>query len=370
MQNMKRQEKLKVYVGMSGGVDSSVSATLLKKQGYDVTGVFIKVWQPPFFEGCTSKEDRLDAMRVCAKIGIPFITLDLEKEYKKDVVDYMIEEYRNGRVPNPDVMCNKYVKFGAFYEFAMKNGADLIATGHYADKRELKTKNGKTKYELLIPKDTEKDQTYFLWTIGQEQLSKTIFPIGKFKKEEVRKMAKKYDLATASKKDSQGLCFIGKIEMKDFLSNFITSKIGDLTDINGNVIGSHDGAIFYTLGQRHGFNVNNLSNNQKPLYVVSKNIVTNTVVVADQFVENGNYVAKHVNLKDFNMISGEDIKKISCHCKYRYRQKLTKCGLTVSDGEVEVSFEKPQIRLSSGQSVVFYKDGVCIGGGIVDSTSS
>ena len=233
---MLKKKTKKVFIGMSGGVDSSVSAALLKEHGYDVTGVFIKVWQPEFFE-CTWRADRLDAMRVCAKLDIPFLTLNLEKEYKKEVVDYMIDEYKAGRTPNPDVMCNKYIKFGGFFDFAMKHSADFIATGHYA--RVKKFPRGETSgfnpspevsprgtYQLLAGRDKNKDQSYFLWTLTQKQLQKTLFPIGDIDKPEVRKLAEKYGLATAVKKDSQGLCFIGKIDMKDFLKNYMKEKKG------------------------------------------------------------------------------------------------------------------------------------------------
>ena len=242
---MEKGRNRKVYIGMSGGVDSSVSAALLKKAGYDVTGVFIKVWQPDWIN-CTWKEDRMDAMRVAALLDIPFITLDLEKEYKEEVVDYMISEYRAGRTPNPDVMCNRYVKFGGFYDWAMKQGADYVATGHYAQ-----VIDGK----LIAGNDKNKDQTYFLWTLNKEQLSKTIFPVGNIEKPEVRKLAKKFNLPNAEKKDSQGLCFIGKIDIKEFLSHYIDSKRGNVLNIEGEVIGEHDGSFFFTIGERHGFNI-------------------------------------------------------------------------------------------------------------------
>ncbi|MDO8591094.1 MAG: tRNA 2-thiouridine(34) synthase MnmA, partial [bacterium] len=232
----------KVYVGLSGGVDSSVSAALLKKQGFDVTGVFIKVWQPDFIE-CTWKEDRLDAMRVCAKLDIPFIELNLEKEYKKEVADYMIAEYKAGKTPNPDVMCNKQIKFGAFYNFARNQGADYIATGHYARIVKRKTYNAKRKnekikssshplhatcYTLHVASDANKDQSYFLWNIKQEQLPHILFPVGGMLKPEVRRLAKRFGLITADKKDSQGLCFLGKIDMKEFLKNYIKLKPGNV----------------------------------------------------------------------------------------------------------------------------------------------
>jgi tRNA-specific 2-thiouridylase len=214
--------KKRVFVGMSGGVDSSVSSALLKKAGFDVTGVFIKTWSPDFME-CTWKDERLDAMRVCAKLDIPFITLDLEKEYKEKVADYMIEEYKKGRTPNPDVMCNKEIKFGAFFNWAMSRGADYVATGHYA--RTLKKKSGEVM--LSAGNDDNKDQSYFLWNIKKEHLDKTLFPVGHLEKSEVRKLAKKFNLPTATKKDSQGVCFLGKVDMKDFLEHYIRPKRGE-----------------------------------------------------------------------------------------------------------------------------------------------
>jgi tRNA-specific 2-thiouridylase len=213
----------KVYVGMSGGVDSSLSAALLLEQGYDVTGVFIKVWQPDFVE-CTWKEDRLDAMRVAAHLGIPFVTLDLEQEYKQGVIDYMIEEYRIGRTPNPDVMCNREVKFGAFWKWAQAQGADYIATGHYAQTDGIR---------LLASQDVNKDQTYFLWTLTQKDLSHVLFPIGHMVKDDVRREAEKRNLTTSFKKDSQGLCFVGTIDIKTLLKEYIKEKPGDVCDIEG-----------------------------------------------------------------------------------------------------------------------------------------
>ncbi|MFC1802234.1 tRNA 2-thiouridine(34) synthase MnmA, partial [Patescibacteria group bacterium] len=242
-----KNKSKKVFVGMSGGVDSSVSAVLLKKQGYNVVGCFIKTWHPDFLP-CTWKEDRLDAMRVCAFLEIPFIDIDLEKEYKEEVFQYMVSEYREGRTPNPDVMCNKKIKFGGFFKKAMSLGADFVATGHYA--RNV-LRGGKQ--NLMKGVDNNKDQTYFLWTLTQEKLEKIIFPIGHLEKKEVRKLAKKFNLPTAEKKESQGLCFVGKIEMKDFLKRFLEEKKGDVLNEKGEVVGWHEGAQYYTIGQRHGF---------------------------------------------------------------------------------------------------------------------
>ena len=278
-------QRKKVFVGLSGGVDSSVSALLLKKEGYEVTGVFIRVWQPSFakatdgkpdfFSNCQAADDRLDAMRVCAKLGIPFIELDLEKEYKKEVVDYMIREYKAGKTPNPDVMCNRFIKFGGFYSWAMKDGADFVATGHYAridhDTNTLMTAN-----------DTNKDQSYFLWQIKKEQLPHILFPVGGMKKPDVRKLAKKHGLITADKKDSQGLCLVGKIDMKDFLRHYITEKPGKVLNEKGNVLGTHTGAFLYTIGERVGNLGASQGDHQKPYYVTAKNNAKNKTKADEQ----------------------------------------------------------------------------------------
>lgn len=344
----------KVYMGMSGGVDSSVSAALLKKAGYDVVGVFIKVWQPDWIT-CTWKEDRLDAMRVAAKLDIPFVTLDLEKEYKEGVVDYMIREYKVGRTPNPDVMCNRYVKFGGFFNWAMKQGADFVATGHYAQ-----IEDGK----LVAGDDKNKDQSYFLWTLTKEQLSKTLFPVGNIEKPEVRKLAKKFGLPNAEKKDSQGLCFIGKIDIKDFLSHYIDSKKGDVLDENGNIIGEHDGAFFFTIGERHGFTITKKSPHDLPYYVISKDIKNNTVTAAnktDGALPNG--ITK-TNLADVNWNQGSvPVNKILL-ARSRYREELQEIKFI---DQTTVEFIKSQYTISPGQSLVVYDGKVCLGGGILSA---
>lgn len=342
--------KEKVFVAVSGGVDSSVSAALLKEDGYDVTGVFIKVWQPDFLE-CTWKEEQLDAMRVCATLDIPFLTFDFEEEYKEGVVDYMISEYKEGRVPNPDVMCNKYVKFGAFLDKAMSMGADYIATGHYAQNINNK---------LVKGIDQNKDQTYFLWTLTKEQIGKTFFPVGMYEKDEVRKIAEKFKLPTAKKKDSQGLCFIGKLDMRDFLKHFIEEKKGDVLDGNNKVIGVHDGATFYTVGQRHGFTVRIKSPNEGPHYIVAKNMQENTITVSTRLDEIG--LVRELKLQDINWVS--DVPKIGdeLEARIRYRQTLFKCKFTSDD---EVLLDDMQNFIASGQSMVFYKGDMCLGGGII-----
>ncbi len=359
MHKMKNPVKLsrrrgKVFIGMSGGVDSSVSAALLKRAGYDVTGVFIKVWQP---EGipCTWREDRLDAMRVAAVLDIPFLTLDLSKEYKKEVVDYMISEYKKGRTPNPDVMCNKEIKFGSFLKKAMELGADYVATGHYAQ-----TNNGK----LFESKDKVKDQTYFLWTLTDKQLSKTLFPIGHLTKPQVRKLAKKFNLPNFDKKDSQGLCFIGKVDMKDFLKTFIKEKKGKVVDEAGKVIGEHDGVTFYTIGQRHGFVVSKKTANESPFYVAKKDISKNLLIVSHD-KKNNKTLGKELILDNINLTA--PLPKGAFSARIRYRQKLQECRAEkLQHNKIKLIFDKSLEAPSSGQSVVFYHENQCLGGGVID----
>ncbi len=349
----------KVYVGLSGGVDSSVSAALLQKEGYDVTGVFIKVWQPEFFE-CTWRQDRLDAMRVCAKLNIPFFTLDLEKEYKKEVVDYMIAEYKAGRTPNPDVMCNKYVKFGGFFKWAMEHGADFVATGHYTQVKKVSDK-----FELLAGSDKNKDQSYFLWTLTQKELSQILFPVGNIEKPEVRKIADKYDLSTAIKKDSQGLCFIGKVDMKDFLKNYIKEEKGNVLNEAGEIIGEHDGAFYLTIGQRHGFRISEKTPNDTPYYVTGKDIEENTITVSQNSVLE-NSESKVVKLEKINWtldVIPDSSKKYSA--RIRYRQPLEECEIKKSGKNFELHFTNSQKAITSGQSAVIYDGEVCLGGGII-----
>lgn len=338
---------------MSGGVDSSVSSALLKKAGYDVTGVFIKVWQPEWIN-CTWKEDRLDAMRVAAKLEIPFITLDLEKEYKEEVVDYMIKEYKEGRTPNPDVMCNKYVKFGGFYQWAMNQGADFVATGHYAQ-----IENGLLKKGV----DLNKDQSYFLWTLTRDQIKKTIFPIGNLQKTEVRKLAEKFELSTADKKDSQGLCFIGKIDIKEFLTHYIDQKKGDVLDIQSNIIGRHDGSFFFTIGERHGFEITKKTPTDEPYYVISKDIKNNTITVANK----NSHGELPLGIKEVELINTNwnqdfiDENKMF-QARSRYREELQ--DITIINKN-KIIFDKTQFTLSAGQSIVVYDGEICLGGGII-----
>ncbi|HRY62350.1 MAG TPA: tRNA 2-thiouridine(34) synthase MnmA [Candidatus Paceibacterota bacterium] len=360
----------RVFVGMSGGVDSSVSAALLKEAGYEVIGVFIKVWSPDWLP-CDWREERRDAMRCAAILEIPLLTLNLEKEYKEEVVDYMIREYKAGRVPNPDVMCNRSVKFGGFFNEAMKMGADYVATGHYAQTRiknyELRITNEKIKkYELLAGEDRNKDQSYFLWTLKQEQLSKTLFPVGGLKKEEVRKLAEKFGLPTATKKDSQGLCFLGKIDVKDFLKRYINAKEGKVLNEKGKVVGHHDGAVLYTIGERHGFAIDNKKPDDAPYYIVGKDIKKNTITVSHNKAS-GNSAEREIEISDLSFTLGEaPVKNKKYSARIRYREDLKKCEIKkISPKKATIVFDEPEESVSAGQSLVLYDGDICLGGGVI-----
>lgn len=335
----------RVFVGLSGGVDSAVSAGLLKEQGYDVTGVFIKVWQPDFLP-CTWRAERRDAMRVAARLDIPFLFFDFSEEYKKGVADYMIEEYRRGRTPNPDVMCNREIKFGAFWKKAKEMGVDYIATGHYAQNIDGR---------LFEGSDKEKDQSYFLWTLTPEDLSHTLFPIGHLQKAEVRKLAKKFNLPTAEKKDSQGICFLGDVDMEDFLSRFIKTRPGDVLDAKGNSIGRHRGALYYTLGERHGFEIFNKNPITKPFFVISKDMEKNTITVSENPTK---HLPDHIKLEHANWI----LEPKSKHLEARIRYRQNRIPVTLEGNRIK--FDHPQTA-SPGQSVVFYKGEECLGGAII-----
>ena len=352
----------KIFVGISGGVDSSVAVALLKKQGHEVVGVFIRTWQPEWIQ-CTWKQERRDAMRVCAHLEIPFIELDLEKEYKEGVVDYMISEYRAGRTPNPDVMCNKEVKFGGFLKWALKHGGDFVATGHYARRSE---KDGIV--SMLRGVDQGKDQSYFLWTLTQEQLKHILFPVGELQKSEVRKEAERFGLPTAQKKDSQGICFIGEIDMKDFLRHYIDEQEGDVLDISGNIIGSHTGSLFYTIGERHGLVINSKhkGTDDRPYYVVTKDVKKNTITASQTFdISNNTQEVSLINIIDSQnslMVGG------SYDAQIRYHGNIKKAELISYDKKSKqgvVEFQEGELTITSGQSMVFYRDEVCLGGGIV-----
>lgn len=350
----------KVFVGLSGGVDSSVSALILKNKGFDVTGVFIKAWHPAFLP-CNWRSEMHDAMRICARLDIPFLMCDLEREYKNQIIDNLIEEYKLGHTPNPDVLCNEKIKFGAFYDFAMKNGADFVATGHYA---QIKN-NNEGQPEMHISKDSEKDQTYFLWAIEPDRLEKIIFPIGNLNKKEVREIAKKGNLNTADKKDSQGLCFLGHVDMKNFLKRYIETRKGSVIDGLGKIIGQHDGAELYTLGERHGFKLDNKDNDSTPHYVISKDLDKNTITVSEKKLKmTGD---EEIKLKKVNLfVNLDEIINGSVGARVRYRGELLPVQImSGGEGELVLNFTEKKELVAPGQSIVLYRDGKCLGGGIV-----
>ncbi len=345
---------------MSGGVDSSVAALLLLQSGYEVTGAYMKQWSDSkeLSGVCTWKDDRRDALRVAAHLAIPLLTLDFEKEYRKWVVKYMFDEYRRGRTPNPDVYCNKFVKFGFWMEKARELGFDYLATGHYAQLEKV----GRT-VKMLEAKDKEKDQTYFLHQLSQEQLSHTLFPIGHLKKSQVRALAKKYKLPTAERAESMGICFIGEVPMKDFLQQKIKPKKGKIITTSGEKIGVHEGLPFYTIGQRHGFSQ---AGGTEPLFVVGKNMKKNELIVGNE--DDPALYQKEIRLEDVHFISGQAPKfPLQCLVRMRHRQKLQTVSLVRGKKvfEVMLHFKKPQKAVTPGQFAVLYKDGECLGGGVI-----
>lgn len=345
--------KEKVFVGLSGGVDSAVSAALLKSDGYDVIGAFIKIWQPEFIE-CTWREDRLDAMRVCAALDIPFREIDLSENYRTDVIEDMISSYRSGMTPNPDVLCNTSIKFGSFMEWARENGAAYVATGHYA-----RTDRG----SLLRGKDPNKDQSYFLHRLRSSELEHTLFPIGAYLKSEVRALAKRLGLPVADKADSQGLCFAGAITLAEFLSRYIQLQEGPVFDMSGKVVGSHEGAALYTRGQRHGFSISSASAKGAPHYVVSTDVSANTVTVSSDISDT---FVTSVTIDDMHWIQGVPSLSRDFSMQARYREKPVGAAVTEVGGKYLVTFPSPHVA-SPGQSLVIYDNEICLGGGNISA---
>ncbi len=390
MKQGSKTTKKRVLMALSGGIDSAVSTHLLIKAGYEVEAAFMKNWSSTAglkYSDCPWLTDRQDALRVAAHFGIPMHTVNYEKQYKKTVMDYFFKEYKAGRTPNPDVMCNKEIKFKVLYNWARNQGFDYIATGHYAQVKKNKNKTGEN-YQLVRSKDEFKDQTYFIYNIQQSQLPYLLFPIGSLKKSEVRALAKKLKLPNANKKESMGLCFVGQIRLKDFLEQKLKVKSGPIVDMNGTKIGEHQGLAFYTIGQRQGINVGK----DGPWFVVSKNLKTNTLTATN----NPNDPAlqtKQVEIHSVNWITpinfpsssrrardaralpeqarvgGSERKRgdgVVLTGRFRHQGSLEKLTITEQGrGQYSVEFAKSQKAVASGQSLVLYDGKVCVGGGVI-----
>jgi tRNA-uridine 2-sulfurtransferase len=363
----------KVFVGLSGGVDSAVSAALLKKHGYDMTGVFVRIALPGY--PCSAGEDRREALRVAAHLQIPFVDIDLSEQYQKKVFEYSMDAYRLGETPNPDALCNREIKFGLLYDFVMANGADYLATGHYACTMIYHSKKSPDKIEtrLLAGKDQGKDQSYFLWAVPGERLRRTLFPVGNLRKSEVRTLAKKFNLPNADRKDSQGLCFLGGVSMEDALMRELAPVPGDILDTDGEVIGTHRGAVLYTMGQRHGFTVNISNTSAEPLYVVGKDIARNSVTVG--LKKNQSPVLESpecredldfssVQLRETNWIG--EVQVGAYKARFRYRQELFPAAL--QQDRNTICIQTPE-SIPLGQSLVLYEGERCLGGGVITQVS-
>lgn len=358
----------RVVVGMSGGVDSSVTALLLKQQGYDVVGVFMKNWDDTDENGvCTATEDYKDVAKVATQIGIPYYSVNFEKEYWDRVFTYFIDEFKKGRTPNPDVICNKEIKFKAFIEYANQLGADYVATGHYADLKRDEAGN----MHLMRAKDQTKDQTYFLSQLDHAQLDKVLFPLAGYTKKEVRQLAKDAGLVVADKKDSVGICFIGEDgHFRELLSQYLPAQQGEMQTVDGKVVGTHAGLMYYTIGQRKGLGLGGTKENNDPWFVIGKDITKNVLYVGQGY-ENEHLYATHMEASDIHWV--DDVvsrygMEFHCTAKFRYRQKDE--GVTVKlsdDGQmVTVTSNDPARAITPGQAVVFYDGDECLGSAIID----
>ncbi|MFA1820508.1 tRNA 2-thiouridine(34) synthase MnmA [Virgibacillus oceani] len=357
---MKDKKDTRVVIGMSGGVDSSVAALLLKEEGYDVVGIFMKNWDDTDeFGVCTATEDFDDVVRVCNQLNIPYYAVNFEKQYWDKVFTYFLDEYKAGRTPNPDVVCNKEIKFKAFLDHAMSLGADYLATGHYA---QVRKSNGR--YEMLRGTDSNKDQTYFLNQLTEDVLEKVMFPLGHLQKSEVREIARDHDLYTADKKDSTGICFIGERNFKEFLSEYLPAQPGEMKTLTGEMKGRHEGLMYYTIGQRQGLGIGGAGD---PWFVVGKNLEENVLYVEQSYTNDALY-SDGLIATDVNWINPDKISEtFTCTAKFRYRQddhgvKVEK----MKDGKLYVKFSQKERAITPGQAIVFYDGDVCLGGATID----
>ncbi|WP_428945880.1 tRNA 2-thiouridine(34) synthase MnmA [Pantoea sp. FN060301] len=356
----------KVIVGMSGGVDSSVSAWLLQQQGYQVEGLFMKNWEEDDGEEyCTAAEDLADAQAVCDKLGIHLHKVNFAAEYWDNVFEHFLEEYKAGRTPNPDILCNKEIKFKAFLEFAAEDlGADFIATGHYVRRQDAEGKS-----RLLRGLDGNKDQSYFLYTLGHEQIAQSLFPVGELAKPEVRRLAEELELVTAKKKDSTGICFIGERKFRDFLGRYLPAQPGAIVNTEGETVGEHQGLMYHTLGQRKGLGIGGLKQaGDEPWYVVDKDVANNLLVVA-QGHEHPRLMSVGLTAQQLHWVDRQTLTgPLRCAVKTRYRQADIPCTVTpLGDDRIEVRFDEPVAAVTPGQSAVFYLDEICLGGGIIEA---
>ncbi|MCK5460829.1 tRNA 2-thiouridine(34) synthase MnmA [Candidatus Gracilibacteria bacterium] len=356
--------KKRIVVGLSGGVDSAVVVKLLVEEGHEVIGVFMKNWDDSSDEYCPAAIDAIDARNVAAKVGIPFYTVNFSKEYWDDVFEYFLEQHRKFRTPNPDILCNKFIKFKVFLDYAKKFEADYLATGHYAKN----IYNEKTKlFDLRCAKDQNKDQTYFLYTLGQEQLKHILFPLAGYTKPEIRKMAKSFGFENAEKKDSTGICFVGERDYMQFLKKYLCQMPGNIVTELGEILGTHIGLSFYTIGQRKKLNIGGVKGfEENPWFVLEKNIEKNELV-ACQDADNPKLFQLELEAEKLHWVAGKiPAESFNCRAKVRYRQTSQVCSIRkISSDKVRVKFKVPQRAITPGQSIVFYdeKNKICFGGG-------